>query len=54
MRGVAADLRRFRSVTAGGRRTAPKPLTEREIGPGVWPRLAFSTWVEVAKPSDVD
>jgi hypothetical protein len=34
MRGVPADLRRFRRVSAGGRRTAPKPLTEREE-PGV-------------------
>jgi hypothetical protein len=36
MRGVVADLRRSRRVSAGGRRTAPKPLTERENRPGVF------------------
>jgi hypothetical protein len=50
MRAVAADLRRSRRVSAGGRRTAPKPLTEREIGPECGP--ARPSVARSAKPSD--
>jgi hypothetical protein len=48
MRGVGADLRRCRSVTAAGCRTAPKPLTQRKTGPECGPARPLVT--RSAKP----